>query len=220
MSLVSGLRVIRRAIRDRRRQAVAERVSRELAGTTTYSFTTDYVSAVAEVWKQHLGPLVGKPSLRFLEVGSFEGRSAIWMFENVLTDPSATLTCVDPFFVPATEVRFDHNLRVGRFQDRVRKLKARSEVLLPDLAGEDFDAIYIDGSHRALHVLQDAVAAWRLLAASGLLIFDDYEWKPTRDAEARPQLAIDFFLRAYRDELELLHKGYQVIVRKRGTDSG
>ena len=219
MSLVSRLRAIRRAIRDGRREALAERVSRELAGASTYSFTADYVSAVADVWKRHLAPLAGKPHLRFLEIGSFEGRSAIWMFENVLTDPSATLTCVDPFFVPATEVRFDHNLRVGRFQDRVRKLKARSEVLLPDLAGERFDAIYIDGSHRSLHVLQDAVAAWRLLAAGGLLIFDDYEWESSRDAEARPQLAIDFFLRAYRDDLELLHQGYQVIVRKRSEDA-
>jgi predicted O-methyltransferase YrrM len=202
-------------IRDRRRQRLGARVVRALGKTSTYSFTSDYVTHVAAHWTKYLAPFSGKPDVHFLEIGSFEGRSAVWMFENVLTDPTSTLTCVDPFWDPATEVRFDHNLRIGGCETRVRKLKGRSEQLLPHLAGAQFQTVYVDGSHHALNVLMDAVASWRLLVEGGLLIFDDYEWEPQRAPEERPQLAIDLFLTTCRHEVELLHKGYQVIVRKR-----
>ena len=32
-----------------------------------------------------------------LEIGSFEGRSAIWLLENILTHSNSHLTCVDTF---------------------------------------------------------------------------------------------------------------------------
>ena len=55
----------------------------------------------------------------------------------------------------------------------------------------------------------------------GLVIFDDYEWtgrgqdEGLLPVELRPHLSIDAFVTAYRHELELVHKGYQVILRKR-----
>ena len=41
-----------------------------------YEFTWDWVSQDSSVWLEHLGNLKGKPNLRALEVGSYEGRSA------------------------------------------------------------------------------------------------------------------------------------------------
>jgi hypothetical protein len=61
----------------------------------------------------------------------------------------------------------------------------------------------------------DAVASWVLLKEGGIMIFDDYEWEPDKPPEERPQIAIDIFLRGFRHQVELLHKGYQVIVRKK-----
>jgi hypothetical protein len=39
----------------------------------------------------------GKPNLKFLEIGSFCGNSAAWTIENILTDKTSKLTCVDPW---------------------------------------------------------------------------------------------------------------------------
>src|SRR5215217_4636944 len=40
-------------------------------------FTTDWISPFQESMLKHLGHLKGKPNVKFLEIGSFEGRSAI-----------------------------------------------------------------------------------------------------------------------------------------------
>jgi len=63
--------------------------------------------------------------------------------------------------------------------------------------------------------------AWLILLHGGLLIFDDYVWQTELPSHDRPQMAIDTFSRASTTEYELLHKQYQVIVRKsdsRGND--
>ena len=48
-------------------------------------------------WGKVLGPLKGKPDIHYLEIGVNQGRSAIWMLENILTHPTAKLTGIDLF---------------------------------------------------------------------------------------------------------------------------
>lgn len=60
------------------------------------SFTTDWVTQFVPSWTKHVLPvLAGRPGVRWLEVGSFEGRSALWTLDNVLTGPGSEITCVD-----------------------------------------------------------------------------------------------------------------------------
>jgi predicted O-methyltransferase YrrM len=163
-----------------------------------------------------LASLTGAGDASLLEVGSFEGRSAIWFLDNVLTHPTATITCVDPFIGPGAEAQFDHNMRVSGHAAKVTKIKGRSEVVLLDLKPASYDAIYIDGSHLAVNVLMDAALSWTLLKRGGVLIFDDYLWRPERPAWNRPQLAIDLFLSMVGTDAVVLHKTHQAIVRKVG----
>jgi predicted O-methyltransferase YrrM len=121
---------------------------------------------------------------------------------------------VDPFFRPGLEARFDHNIRVSGHAAKVVKIKGLSEAVLLDLESASYDAIYVDGSHRAVNVIMDAVLSWRLLKPGGVLIFDDYRWHPERPAWERPQLAVDLFLSLVGTHAVILHKAYQVIVRK------
>ena len=43
----------------------------------------------------HFAPYRGRPGLRYLEVGVFEGRSLLWMIDQVLTHPSSQATGID-----------------------------------------------------------------------------------------------------------------------------
>ncbi len=177
--------------------------------------------ATAEVGKAApaftLADLEGKPDLRYLEVGVYEGRSLLWMADHVLTDPSTEMVAVD-IFAGDYEATFDHNIAASDATDRITKHKGPSADVLRDASLGMFDIIYIDGSHTADDVLADAVLAWRLLSPGGLLIFDDYGWTGRRGTplprELLPRMAVDLFLAAYRYEVEAVDVGYQVVVRR------
>lgn len=195
-------------------QVSDQRTQRRLENSGEYAFRHDYVSRHTPLWERFLEPYRDRDNVRMLEIGSFEGASTIWFLENILTHPSSSITCVDPFSRGGGEVRFDHNLRISGLSQKVIKIKATSDEALLKMMPRSFDVIYIDGSHLARDVLLDAAASWWLLKSDGILIFDDYQWQLDRPAAQRPQLAIDIFLDALAPQLEVLAKDNQVIVRK------
>lgn len=196
-----------------------------LADSETYSksyqFTTNWFTWNVPVWKAVLERYRGVPDLRYLEIGLYEGRSALWMLENVLTDPTSRLVGID-IFDGALKDRFFANLKLSGLEARADIRLGRSQDILRTLEPESFDIIYVDGSHDTSDVLEDAVLAWKILKPGGVLIFDDYKWAgcftpgaETRDApEDLPKFAIDRFIDCFRDEIEFVHNSYQMIVRK------
>lgn len=189
------------------------------------AFSQDWLSGNVPVWEQLFAGLRGRPNVRVLEIGSFEGRSACWLLENVLTGDGATIDCIDTFGGSSehADMRLDTSALLVTFRentapwaDRVRIHVGKSAAILPALSG-DFDAVYVDGSHTAKDVLTDAVLAWRLLRNGGLMIFDDYQWRQYPQPELNPKPGVDGFLAAYQGWFELLHAGYQVAIKKRST---
>lgn len=197
-----------------RARAEAPFLAVRLPRSTSFAFTADFITWQIPVWQRFLSPMKGQPNLQFLEIGSFEGRSAVWLLDNVLTHPAARLTCVDPFHQRAYEMRFDHNMRISGHAGQVIKLRGPSAEVLASLKDAAYQCIYVDGSHRAVDALMDAMQAWRLLEPGGILIFDDYEWEPERPPLDRPKLAVDLFLAALEGRYDVLHREYQVILRK------
>ncbi|MBN2196505.1 MAG: class I SAM-dependent methyltransferase [Polyangiaceae bacterium] len=179
-----------------------------------YEFSEDWFTRNVPVWNEHLAPFRERPNLRYLEVGTFEGMSAIWMLKHVLTADSALAEGVDPYFDEAYLSRARRNLEHSGQGGRFKLHCGLSVDVLPALVPASYDIIYIDGSHTADDVLADAVLSWRLLKPSGVLIFDDWQFDPKLPDELRPTVAIDAFVTAYRRRLELVHRGYQVIVKK------
>lgn len=174
------------------------------------SYTKDWFSWNVEVWEQVVLPLLPERRIRWLEIGSLEGRSAVWTLENVLR-AGDELVCVDPWADKENEKRFDDNVK-----GRATKVVATSEqFLLRDRS--QFDCIYIDGSHDAPTVFTDAALCWLRLKVGGVMIFDDYEWRHPRGVAGKvpPGPAIDGFLASFATKMQLLHKGWQVIIRKR-----
>jgi predicted O-methyltransferase YrrM len=177
------------------------------------SFTADWFGLNIGVWQQILSRLAGKPNLVFLEIGCFEGRATIWLLGNILTHKTSKIHCVD-IFEGDYEQRFDHNIEVAKCEQKVTKIKGYSQEALRKLPLHHYDFIYVDGSHASPDVLADAILSFSLLKSGGIMIFDDYEWNWYEDEYLLPKMAIDAFLWVYARKCELLHKGYQVVVRK------
>jgi len=189
------------------------------------SFSSDWTSWHFQTWMNILEPQRELP-LRVLEIGSWEGRSALF-FLNYL--PRSQMTCVDTFggnlehhrdpwfaaLVPEAEQKFDAN--TAAFVARIEKRKGSSTDVLPQLgiASRRFEVAYIDGSHLAKDVFSDAALTWPLMAPTGILIFDDYEFDLNKTELERPKLGIDAFLTAIEGQYRLIHKDYQVVIAKR-----
>lgn len=225
-----------------------------------YQFTKDWFAWAPQVWTQLTPMLPERKS--FLEIGSFEGRSTVWIVENMM-NPGDWIDCVDTWEggeehkadgedMNSVEARFDHNIDAAlggavveerdaeykfpypvhtRYaspapteggRKRVYKYKCTStqyigSKLASCVDGKNlFDFIYIDGSHIAKDVLTDACMAWPLLKPKGIMVFDDYMWGDPRDILHRPKAAIDAFTNIFAEEAEIVHVGYQLVVRKKG----
>jgi len=188
-------------------------------------FTFDWTSHHLKRWEELLCDKVDTAT-DVLEVGSFEGRSALFFLQFL---PKSRITCVDTFkgstehVTPGSdyasdmikvETRFDANLQP--FAARVEKRKGASIAILSELRAEQrlYDVIYIDGDHRATSTFSDAMLSWGLLDDDGVMILDDYRWKPEMPLAERPALGIEAFLGQIAGAYELLHRDEQIIIRK------
>jgi predicted O-methyltransferase YrrM len=174
-------------------------------------FTADWCSQHFAKWAEVLAPFKGKAVVA-LELGSYEGRSALWFLQNIVTDPASRLICVDSWRTPSIQRRFMLNLIDGDVYDRCEIRKGDTHSILRGLR-QTFDFIFIDADHKAPAVITDAVLAWRILRPGGVLIFDDYEWQPQNN-DIPPKVGVDAFLATHAGQYEVLHTGWQVILRK------
>ncbi|KAF9443868.1 glycosyltransferase family 8 protein [Macrolepiota fuliginosa MF-IS2] len=191
--------------------------------------TQDWFSHNIPTWKKLIED-VGRqtPSPRVLEIGSWEGRSAVFMLTE-LCNPTGSIVCIDHFDLLTTAAgkerykKLHHNLRIAG-ADNYRVLPQFSFPALMSLLEEElektqpgFDWVYVDGSHEAVDTMLDGELSWRLARKGATVIFDDYHWdKEPEDSKHHPKRGIDTFLKLHEGEYECLSspEDYQVILRK------
>lgn len=201
-----------------------------------YDFTTNWFRPHLPQWSRLIEEFGGKP-VNGLEIGCFEGRSAVWILENVCTHPKSKLTTIDTFegspeFTNGFEqVTIDINKMESRFRsnivatgngDKVEIIKGKSfdtlvawnNIKNNSNSSPQFDFAYIDASHEADSVLADAVLVWPLLKYNGIIIFDDYGLRRYAEPYNNPYVGIDGFVAANKLEIEVLDNNYQLAIRK------
>ena len=189
-------------------------------------------------WRRHIVPyrqeLTGQ--MRLLEIGVYEGGSASWWLDNVLTGPSDRYVGIDPWSIKCASPKAfpDTDESRSRMQkiedvarkrrepygDKVTRAKACSQdVFRPDskyrslCPFRDFHVVYIDGSHKPRDVVTDSVYVWPRVVPGGFVIWDDYR---RTEVPRRIQVhrSIAPFLEIVRDQCDVLWDNNQLGVRK------
>lgn len=160
-----------------------------------------------------------KGSVNFaLEIGVFEGLTTTYICDHLLKDKEARMIAIDPLtdeYLPGHE---DNALFVGQYDRFIRNtrtypvelMRMTSDQAFKQAGFKDyrFDFIYIDGDHTREAVYRDGANAFHCCRIGGHILFDDYQWR-TETAEG-----IDSFIRDYGSYLEVVLKGYQVMIKK------
>lgn len=188
-------------------------------------FSYDWFSHNIGNWTSILKDVKDKPNLKALEIGCFEGRATVWLLENILTHETSRIQVVDTFEgsiehkdrgMTFTNMREVFLSNIQEHKNKVSVFQGTSSLFFRTTPPTEYDLIYIDGSHQAPDVLLDAVCSFLDLKNGGIMIFDDYEWNAyPQDINKNPKPAIDTFLSIYKERLEIIHKQYQVAIRKK-----
>ena len=164
-----------------------------------------------QVFAEMLGEFRGNAA-DFLEIGSCEGASAIWLLEHILTNPDSTLASIDIQAIERMQILMA-NLEESGHAGRARIHRLDSKDLRKHFDDETFDFVYVDGAHDAPTTLRDVMAAFLICKPGGLIGCDDYRL-PNLEKGSHPGDAIDAFLAIYHQHVDVVHNGYQLWFRR------
>ena len=156
---------------------------------------------------------------KILEIGSYEGRSAIFFLKNF---SNSNISCVDTWFgsdehnsvnFQLIEKNFDFNTSFYQSNNFLRKYKMTSNDFFKK-NDEYFDLIYVDGDHSSDQVKIDLINSWNVLKNGGFLVLDDYMWWYYKDYKKNPSTPINNFIKENILNISKLNVWHQVIIQK------
>jgi predicted O-methyltransferase YrrM len=156
-----------------------------------------------------------------LEIGCYEGLSSVYFADNFIDNQNSSLTCVDPFLNidnndhsvhldNGEELNFDYNISNCKNTDKITVHKITSDKFFEN-NNRIFNFIYIDGCHEPDFIKRDMENSFKFLEKDGIMWMDDYGGG---DGSGDIKKQMDEILEKYNGQFELIHKGYQLAIRK------
>ena len=152
-----------------------------------------------------------------LEIGSFEGRSAIFFLNYFV---GSQITCVDTWAgsheqanisMSQVEKNFDKNLE--KYSSRVKKIKNNSDSFF-EKNNEKYDLIFIDGYHHRDQVMKDAINALNHSRPGSYILFDDYTYRYGGHKKGEnPINAINKFLFENKNQIKIIYIDSQILIK-------
>jgi predicted O-methyltransferase YrrM len=155
-----------------------------------------------------------------LEIGCFEGLSSVFFADNLLDNAESTMTCVDPFLNIDNndhknylgnneEINFDYNIKNCKNSDKIEIKKITSDFFF-ESNNKRYNFIYIDGCHECEFITRDMENSFKVLEKNGIMWMDDY----CGGDGNKIKKTMDSFLEKYKGQYEIIHKGYQLAIKK------
>ena len=169
--------------------------------------TTDYFSINSYYWNSILKKNLNNFS--YLEIGSWEGNSALYILKNFKTK---NVVCVDIWDLYNDKFKEEHLERFKNFKYNLEEFnkkfsffKSTSDKFFENNK-EKFDVIYIDGSHEAPQVYKDLSNSWNCLNYNGIIICDDYFYGNlyNNQNENVPAISINKFLNENKGNIKII----------------
>lgn len=196
-------------------------------------YLRNWVKRKPREWKQHILPLQDTtPSIRLLEIGVFEGKSACWWLDNLLTRAGDFYLGIDPWnykimqgdFCDPRAMSQVHRTAIESLKlygDKVQLYRGTTvqafrpapeleQVLRP----ESFGVAYIDGDHETPGVMFDSVHVWPLVQTGGIILWDDWNSANNRRKYVWFRSSLSKFLALVKGKHEILWEGAQLGIRK------
>ena len=163
---------------------------------------------------------------KMLEIGCFEGLSTVFFADNFLDNVNSSLTCVDPFLtidnndhsqlLNNVESYFDQNILVCKNTDKIKVHKITSDAFftamrLCESNNQTYNFIYIDGCHETDFIKRDMENSFNVLETGGIMWMDDYLGGVNNQIKD----TMDKFLDKYSGQYEVIHRGYQLAIKKK-----
>ena len=172
-----------------------------------------------EVFHHYL-PKDYETSFSYLEIGSYEGLSALNVLYNYKNSKVTTIDLwgesnanSESLNVKFSEVenKFNKNLEGYEYS----KIKNDSIIALRELLKKElfFDFIYIDGSHNGEDILSDAIESYKLLNIEGIMIFDDIV-NANKNISIQSYAGFEKFYDIHRKNLQILYLKNIAVVKK------
>ena len=131
---------------------------------------------------------------KILEIGCFEGLSSVFFADN---------------FLDNEEMNFDFNISNCKNLDKITIHKITSDNFFEN-NNETYNFIYIDGCHEPSFIKRDMENSFNVLEKNGIMWMDDY----LGGDGIKIKNTMDAFLEKYNGQYELIHRGYQLAIRK------
>ena len=170
---------------------------------------------------------VNKP-YKILEIGCFEGLSSCFFSDTLLNHKDSELHCVDPFIHTdssaakqlgittqcidyKTKQTFQQNISRSMWFTKIKFFNNTSHDFMRSNDKIMYDIIYIDGCHEPDFIKNDMENAFIWLESSGIMWMDDYGGG---NAPNLCKISMDYFLNKYKNQYQIIHKGYQLAIKK------
>jgi len=157
--------------------------------------------------------------IKYLEIGSFEGRSAVFVKE---LDNLESLVVVDIWknYDELKTVDFDkvyknfnYNIGLTEKVGDIKIMKTTSDDFFYNNKNY-FNLIYIDGYHHYEQVKKDFINSFNFLEKNGYIICDDFLWFYYDKIELNPMKAILEYYELYKSKLSVEFVYKQIIFKK------
>lgn len=188
-----------------RTETVVPKVEREFVHDMTQAFRDTAPRVFAE--------FIGQP-VKMLEIGVYDGRSACYALDNILTHPASVYNGID-LIKGHEEAHMRARQNLKPFGDKVVLTVGDSKQIVPRLesCGLKYEMIYIDGCHTVEGCYADMKNCWRILKTSGVMLVDDY-LHPDYNLKAAVEKFMGSFPLSFAPMFNCIHQDYQIAFRK------
>jgi predicted O-methyltransferase YrrM len=185
-------------------------------------YSKNFTDRHTKNWLSVTKKFIKNPNVKMLELGTYEARSSKFFIDNILTGKNSELVTVD-FKPDITKYSLSNINQMEDYYPNFNFIRADFKKFLAEEISLDrkYDIIYQDGGKLSLTTMYQLICCYYLLNSGGVLIIDDYEWVNKNKSKNNklnnndgPKEAVDTFIKFVNNDITLLHKGYQLILKK------